>query len=167
MGTPFLGEVRMFSFSFAPRGWAFCNGSLMPINQNQGLFALLGTMYGGNGQTTFALPDLQGRVPMHIQSTFHTQGQRGGEQAHTLSTAEMPTHLHLVNGTSAAASTPVPTGNLLANSTAAWYAEAQQLTTLRPETVTNVGGSQAHNNMAPYSVTNFCIALQGFFPSQS
>src|SRR5256886_10117755 len=112
MSEPFLSEIRIFSFNFAPKGWAFCNGQLLPINQNQALFSLLGTTFGGDGRVNFALPDLRSRVPIHV-GQGHTLGERGGEQAHTLSIAELPTHTHVLNGTSAAAATLIPTANLL------------------------------------------------------
>ena len=165
MPTPFVGEVKIVSFNFAPQGWALCNGALLPINQNQALFSLLGTRYGGNGQTNFALPDLRGRVPMHFDNGFN-QGTAGGEEAHTLTISEMPTHVHQAMGTSAAATTAVPTGNLFGNATAAFYADANPLQPLRPNTITSTGGSQPHENRAPYTVLNFVIALTGFFPSR-
>lgn len=165
MAEPFLGEIRIMSFVFAPRGWALCNGQLLPINQNQALFALLGTMYGGNGQTNFALPNLQGSVPMHVGGGF-TQGQRGGEQAHTLTIAELPTHVHTAQASPSNATTPIASNNFLgaANNL---YNTATALTALNPATVTNTGGSQAHQNMQPYLTLSFCIALQGIFPSQN
>jgi microcystin-dependent protein len=165
MADPFLGEVRVFSFIYAPRGWALCNGQLLPINQNQALFSLLGTMYGGNGQTTFALPDLRGRTPLHKGSGF-TQGQAGGEQAHTLTSAEMPAHAHIAQGTTSNADSDVPTGKLLGAANNA-YAPPGNLTTLHPATITNIGGSQPHENMQPYLTVSFCVALIGIFPSQT
>ena len=168
MAEPFLSEIRIFSFGYAPRSWAFCNGQLLPINQNQALFALLGTTYGGNGQTTFALPDLRGKTPIHSGSGF-TLGQTGGEQAHTITQAEMPQHIHGLNGSSAAADAAVPGGNLLGavdNTTFGnAYAAPANLAAMNPIAVANVGGSQAHPNMQPYLVLNICIALQGIFPS--
>jgi microcystin-dependent protein len=164
MAEPFLSEIRLMSFVFAPKGWALCNGQLLPINQNQPLFSLLGTTFGGDGRVNFALPDLRGRVPIHVGSG-HTLGERGGEQAHTLSIAELPTHTHVASATSIAGDTPVPTGNLLADSPVQLYTPPAALTSLVPSDVTNVGGSQAHLNMQPFLVLNFCIALQGIFPS--
>ncbi|HRQ41052.1 MAG TPA: tail fiber protein [Chloroflexota bacterium] len=164
MSEPFLSEIRMMSFGFAPRGWALCNGQLLPINQNQALFSLLGTTFGGDGRVNFALPDLRGRVPLHVGSG-HTLGERGGEQAHTLSIAELPTHTHVLNGTTNTGNIPVPTNNILADSPSQLYAAPSNLTSLNPGTVVNTGGSQAHLNMQPFLTINFCIALQGIFPS--
>jgi microcystin-dependent protein len=152
------------SFNFAPKGWALCDGQLLPINQNQALFALLGTMYGGNGQTNFALPNLEGRVPVHVGNGL-TQGQSAGELSHTLTTAEMPAHLHLGQGSSSPADSAVPTGNYLGAATGLYGSAGADATTLHPATVTNIGGGQPHDNMQPYLVLNFCIALQGVFPS--
>ena len=163
MAEPFMSEIRIMSFNFAPRGWAGCNGQLLPINQNQALFSLLGTTFGGNGQTNFGLPNLQGNTPIGVGSG-HTLGEKGGEQAHTLTQAEMPTHTHFLNGFSDNADTPIAAGNLLA-SAAGLYGPANSLTSLIPATVTNVGGSQAHLNMQPFLTLNFSIALQGIFPS--
>jgi len=165
MGEPFLSEIRIMSFDFAPKGWAACNGQLLPINQNQALFSLLGTTYGGNGVTTFALPDLRGRLAIH-EGSGHSLGERGGEQAHTLSISELPQHLHRLNASSAAANTPVPTGDLPAVTGGNQiYGAASNLTPFESGTVTTVGGSQAHENMQPFLTLNFCIALQGIFPS--
>ena len=165
MAEPFLSEIRIMSFVFAPKTWALCNGQLLPINQNQALFSLLGTTFGGNGQTNFALPNLQGRVPVHVGSGL-TLGQQGGEQAHTLSIGEMPTHVHVAQGSSTDGDTPVAGGALLAASgSASAYGAATNLTSLLPGSIANVGGSQAHLNMQPFLVLNFCIALAGIFPS--
>ncbi len=167
MAEPFLGEIRLMSFAFAPRGWALSNGQLLPINQNQALFALLGTTFGGNGQTNFALPDLRGRVPIH-EGAGHTLGERAGQQAHTLSIAELPTHVHSGQVRTSNATTGIPNNNLLAGVPSFGYRNnLSNLTSLHPTTVTNVGGSQAHLNMQPFLTLNFCIALQGIFPSQS
>jgi microcystin-dependent protein len=168
MAEPFLAEIRLMSFGYAPRGWAMCNGQFLPINQNQALFSLLGTVYGGNGQTTFALPDLRGRVPIHFGSE-HTLGEKGGEQAHTLTISELPTHLHAENATNtdiAANRTAIPSNNFLGPFNNL-YAAGGNLTTLNPLTVGNSGGSQAHQNMQPFLTLTFCIALQGIFPSQN
>ena len=165
MGTPFLGELKICAFAFAPKGWAMCNGQFLPIAQNQALFSLLGTTYGGNGQTTFALPDLRGRTPIHKSASF-TQGQAGGQEAHTVTISEMPTHVHAFNVSQANATVPVPTGNTYGGSNNA-YSAATNLAAILPGTVTNTGGSQPHENRMPYSVLNIVIALQGVFPSQN
>lgn len=165
MAEPFLSEIRIMSFVFAPKGWALCNGQLLPINQNQALFSLLGTTFGGDGQVNFALPDLRARTPIHVGSG-HTLGERGGEQAHTLSIAEIPTHVHVLSATSNNASQPIPTGNLLARQAPANpYAAPTALSAANASSVANVGGSQAHLNMQPFLTLSFCIALQGIFPS--
>jgi len=166
MAEPFLSEIRIMSFVFAPKGWALCNGQLLPINQNQGLFSLLGTTFGGDGRVNFGLPDLRERVPIHV-GQGHTLGERGGEQAHTLSIAELPTHAHVLQATSIPATTSTPTASLmLAQSTASQlYGPPSNLTAMSPAAVSNVGGSQAHLNMQPFLVLSFCIALQGIFPS--
>lgn len=163
MAEPFMAEIRIMSFGFPPKGWALCNGQLMQINQNQALFSLLGTTYGGDGRTTFGLPNLQARVPVHVGDGL-TLGEVGGEAAHTLTLAEGPQHPHTAMASSDNGSTVVATGNVLAAANNL-YTAAQQLTPLLPGTVTPVGGSQAHENMAPYLTLNFCIALQGIFPS--
>jgi microcystin-dependent protein len=170
MAEPFLSEIRLMSFVFAPKGWALCNGQLLPINQNQALFSLLGTTFGGDGQVNFALPDLRGRTPIHVGGG-HTLGERGGEQAHTLSIAELPTHTHVLNASSANATTNVPTNDVLARGSASngnpinYYSGAANLVAMHAASVTNTGGSQAHLNMQPFLTLNFCIALQGIFPS--
>lgn len=163
MAEPFLSEIRIMSFVFAPRGWALCNGQLLPINQNQGLFSLLGTTFGGDGRVNFALPDLRGRTPIHVGSG-HTLGERGGEQAHTLSIAELPEHVHVLNGKEASPIQSTPGSAVLASANNL-YGAPSNLTSLAPGSVANVGGSQAHLNMQPFLTINFCIALQGIFPS--
>jgi microcystin-dependent protein len=163
MAEPFLSEIRIFSFDFAPKGWALCNGQFLPINQNQALFALLGTTFGGNGQTTFALPDQRGQVPIHV-GNGHTLGEKAGTQAVTINIQQLPTHNHFVNAQSGNATSPIPGGNLLAAANNL-YAPPTNLTTLHPSMVPNVGGSQAHINMQPFLTLSFCIALQGIFPS--
>jgi microcystin-dependent protein len=165
MAEPFLSEIRIMSFNFAPKGWAMCNGQIMPINQNQALFSLLGTTYGGDGQTTFALPNLQGSVPIHMGNGF-TLGAKGGEQAHTLSIAELPAHTHVLMGSNVAAETNVATGAYLGIVNNA-YGGSANLVTMSPAEVGNAGGSQAHQNMQPSLTLTFCIALQGIFPSRN
>jgi microcystin-dependent protein len=165
MAEPFIGEVRIFSFNFAPKGWAMCNGQLMAINQNQALFSILGTMYGGDGRTTFALPNLQGRVPLHVDADF-VLGQFSGEQAHMLLISEMPAHAHSATGSSMGASVKSPSGKLWAASASSPFA-ATPNTAMSPATVAQVGGSQAHDNQPPTLILNFCIALTGIFPSRS
>jgi microcystin-dependent protein len=166
MAEPFLSEIRIMSFVFAPKGWALCNGQLMPINQNQALFSLLGTTFGGDGRVNFALPDLRGRTPIHVGSG-HTLGERGGEPAHTLSIAELPTHTHVMNGNSQNATTDTPANNttLAQASIDIYRTQATTLVAMDAGIVGNVGGSQAHLNMQPFLTLSFCIALQGIFPS--
>ena len=164
MAEPFLSEIRIMSFQFAPKGWALCNGQLLPINQNQALFSLLGTTFGGDGRVNFALPDNRGRTPIHVGSG-HTLGERGGEQAHTLSISEIPTHVHTANASNTTGNMQDPTGNVMATVPGRAYTNPADLTTLSPGSVSNVGGSQAHLNMQPFLTLTFCIALQGIFPS--
>ncbi len=166
MAEPFLAEIRLVSFNFAPKGWAMTNGQFLPINQNQALFSLLGTTYGGNGQTTFALPDLRGCSPIHFGSGF-TLGQKGGQQSHTITMSEMPQHTHMVNGTSTLGTVNNGNQNVLGVSQTPVYNGPLNFTTLYPSSVTNVGGSQAHLNMQPFLTITACIALQGIFPSQN
>jgi len=179
MAEPFLSEIRTFSFNFPPKGWAFCNGQLLPINQNQALFALLGTTYGGNGQTNFALPNLQGRTPVHV-GNGHTLGEAAGASSVTVSVSQLPAHTHVMRAKNAqatlvggaipantkslaqaavATATPAPAANI--------YSSQAPSGALAASSVTNTGGSQPHNNMMPYLVLNYCIALQGIFPSQN
>ena len=166
MAEPFLSEIRIMSFGYAPKGWAMCNGQLLPINQNQALFSLLGTTYGGDGRVNFGLPNLRGDVPIHV-GQGHTLGETLGSTSVTLNQSQLPQHLHFVQATNVDANrSSVPTGNFL-GPVNNLYAAAANLTTLQPTSMTNVGGSQAHNNMMPYLVLNFCIALQGIFPSQT
>lgn len=165
MGTPFLGEIKIISWNFAPKGWALCNGQFLPINQNQALFSLFGTMYGGNGQTTFALPDLRGRVPIHVGDGF-IQGQVGGQSAHTVTISEMPAHLHFAQGYDQNGDVVVPGGAVLGTINN-FYGPVANLVALAPGTITNVGGSQPHENRMPTLVLNFIVALQGVFPSRN
>jgi microcystin-dependent protein len=166
MSEPFLGETRWISWNYPPKGWAFCNGLLLPINQNQALFSLLGTMYGGNGQTNFALPDLRGRAPVHVASGFN-QGQRAGEEAHTLTGPEMPQHLHGVTASGGNGTGAAPAQSYLANRQSDIYVPPGNPQSMNQGAVSSVGGSQPHQNMAPYIVLNCIIALQGIFPSRN
>ncbi|MCC5809402.1 MAG: phage tail protein [Ectothiorhodospiraceae bacterium] len=176
MAEPFLGEIRLFSLNFAPNGWALCNGQLLPINQNQALFALLGTTYGGNGTTTFALPDLRGRMPRHVGPQTHL-GQAGGDGTVTLASQHLPAHGHTVSALpirAGAGTTEGPGGNYLgASGREPMFANAagpERLATLDADNVyqgqvSTVGGNESHQNMSPYLTISFCIALQGIFPS--
>ena len=178
MSTPYMGEIRLMSFNFAPKGWTQCNGQTLPINQNQALFSLLGTMYGGNGQTTFQLPDLRGRVPIGFNGGY-VLGQTGGQTAHTVTLSEMPQHTHaLMADANTTATTSAPTnssvlgvGNGAISGGGSFnvniYSTTGLGTTLAPQVVSSVGGNQPHENMQPYLCVNFCIALQGIFPSQN
>jgi microcystin-dependent protein len=165
MSQPFMTEIKIVSFNFAPKGWALANGQLLPINQNQALFSLLGTTYGGNGQTTFGLPNLRGLVPIH-EGNGHTLGETAGSTSVTLNIQQLPTHIHTVTASDANGAQPIPTGNVLAQANNL-YTPPASLTALDPSTVSNVGGSQPHNNMMPYLVLNFIVALQGIFPSRN
>lgn len=167
MSTPFLGEIKMFAFGFAPRGWAFCNGQILPINQNQALFSLLGTTYGGNGVTNFALPNLQGRAPTHIGNQV-VLGQQAGTPAETLIANQLPQHSHIPLAAPGNANNALPTNNRLAKTTdgTQLYQSGGSYTTVA-SVFPMVGGSQPHNNMQPYLVLQFSIALQGIFPSRN
>lgn len=173
MSEPFLAEVRIMAFNFAPRGWAFCDGQILPINQNQSLYSLLGTTYGGDGRTSFALPDIRGRAPIHIGRSnggeFHTLGQKSGEETHTLAANEMPQHKHVWQVSNSPGNAPAGPGKVFAQAPATdpIYGPLSQRQTMRSGTMTNVGGSQAHENMQPYLAINYCIALQGLFPSRN
>jgi len=169
MPTPFLAEIRLTSFAFAPSGWAFCNGQVLSINQYTALFSLLGTIYGGNGTTNFALPDLRGRAPMHVSNTY-TLGARGGEESHTLTVAEMPAHLHALRASGQVAASSSPNAGVLAavarGGTPA-YAGATNLEPLNPAAVVATGGGQPHENRPPFLAMNFIIALTGIYPSRN
>ena len=171
MSEPFLAEIKIFGFNFAPRGWATCDGQTLPINQNQSLFSLLGTTYGGDGRTTFALPDLRGRAPLHPDGS-NPLGNKAGEETHSLSVNEIPSHTHGAQATSATASTTDGTGNLLADTTGARFAitpfgAGTQTETLVPSSVSGGPSGQGHDNMQPYLTLTFGIALQGLFPSRN
>ena len=166
MADPFLGEIKIVSFNFAPKGWALCNGQTLPINQNQALFSLFGTMYGGNGQTTFAIPNLQAKTAIHVGGGW-IQGQAMGQPAHTLTLQELASHSHTAQGTTTNADSAVPTGNLLGAANNLYAPPTSGLTPLHPSSITPVGGSQPHDNMQPYLTLNFCVALQGIFPSRN
>ncbi len=166
MSDPFIGEIRMTGFGFAPNGWATCDGQLLAINQNQALFSLLGTMYGGNGQTTFALPDLRGRVPLHDDMP----GPTGGEANHTLSAAEMPAHTHALMAANNYNHAGDPAGRVLGSVEAGGsnpYHAPDGSAALHPATVGTAGGNEPHNNMQPYLTANFIIALVGIYPSRN
>ena len=169
MSSPFIGEIRIFAFTFAPKGWAQCNGQVLAISQNQALFALLGTMYGGDGITTFALPNLQGRVPAHIGGAAAiAQGQALGAEVHTLSQSEMAAHTHPFGAITAAAATDSPADALPAATGSPLYASGQSPSvTLSPQMIGLTGGGQPHENRQPFLVLNVCIALTGIFPSRS
>jgi microcystin-dependent protein len=164
MSEPFLGEIKVVSFNFAPTGWAFCDGQLLPINQNQALFAILGTTYGGDGRTNFALPNFQGATPVHFGNGF-TLGQTGGERSHTLAINEIPAHHHLL-ASALQASSANPAGNVLA-SKARGGVSIYAAPGANVNIGTPAGASQPHNNLQPYLALNFIIALQGIFPSQN
>lgn len=172
MSEPFLAEVRIVGFNFAPRGWSFCDGQILPINQNQSLYSLLGTTYGGDGRTSFALPDLRGRTPIHVGDGFQ-QGQKSGEEAHFLAANEMPNHGHTLNATTSNASTGAagsqPSNKVWANSPISIYHDyaAGNAQNMATNTVANGGGGQGHDNMQPFLALNYCIALRGLFPSRN
>lgn len=172
MSSPFLGELRLMSFNFAPKGWAFCDGQLLAISQNQALFALLGTTYGGNGQTTFALPDLRGRAPMHAATSFAGSvvlGEAGGAESVTLSASQLPAHTHALAASSDLANASVPGGALPAAKPRGGmnrYAAGGGDTVMAPSSLASAGGSQPHPNLQPFTVLTWAIALQGIFPSR-
>jgi len=166
MSEPFLAEVRIFGFNFPPRGWATCDGQLLPINQNQSLFSLLGTTYGGDGRTSFALPDLRGRTPIHFDSP-HPLGDRDGEEGHILTTGEIPSHTHAPRGSTSDVDSPDPDGRMLGNNVGLPYRGFGSAADMTPDTITNAGGGQPHNNMQPFLTLNFCVALQGLFPARN
>ena len=165
MSEPFLAEIRMVGFNFAPRGWAFCDGQILPINQNQSLYSLMGTTYGGDGRTTFGLPDLRGRIPVHLGTGFR-QGQKSGEETHTLSEAEMPAHTHPMRASELPGDSTNPAGTLSAQSPVGDLQYASAVAN-KEMGETSVTGGVAHNNMPPFLAVNFCIAILGLFPSRN
>ena len=174
MADPFVAEIRIFPFNFAPKGWAFCDGQLLPLSQNTALFSLLGTTYGGNGKSNFALPDMQGNAPMHPGQgpglSLHDLGETGGSETVTLLVSEIPVHTHAANCGSnfAVGDTNIPGGNTMAKSSNGnAYIPKQTLTIMAPQGLPPTGGNQPHNNMQPYLTLNFCIALQGVFPPRT
>jgi microcystin-dependent protein len=171
MGQPYVGEIRMFGGNFAPAGWMFCNGQILPISENETLFQLIGTTYGGDGQSTFALPDLQGRVPVH-QGTFggttFIQGEKSGTETVTLTGNQIPTHNHLLTGSGNLGTSNTPQNNVLAQSSAVkLYLNLPPDINLGNQAITPVGGSQPHDNMQPFLCVSFIISLFGVFPSQN
>lgn len=166
MSEPFLGEIKLFSFGRAPKGWALCDGKVLPINTNQALYSLLGTIYGGDGVRTFALPDLRGRVPVHVGNGV-TLGHKAGEETHMLTINEMPTHHHIVTASSENATLKVATGHVWGTSTDNIYSTDQLNTNMNVQALSSSGKSQPHQNMQPYSVANYCIALVGIYPSRN
>ncbi len=170
MGTPYVGEIRMFAGNFAPVGWALCQGQLLPISGNDTLFNLIGTTYGGDGQQTFALPNLSSRVPMHTGSAggaTHTLGELGGTEAVTLTTNQIPAHSHVPQANSGTGSQTLPANNVWANSTNLPYSTSAPSAAMSPQAIQNDGGSQPHDNMIPFVAINFIISLFGVFPSQT
>jgi len=166
---PFLGEIRLFPWNWAPRGWALCDGSLLPISQYSALFSLLGTMYGGNGTTNFALPDLRGRTPIH-RSAIYSQGEIDGQENVTLTIATMAAHQHTFYGTSATANAKAPTGHTLTTDSVAgdaFYAPDTNPLGISTQSIGPAGGNMPHNNMQPYLVMNYCIAMTGIYPPRS
>jgi microcystin-dependent protein len=166
MATPFLAEIKIISWNFPPKGWAFCNGQLLPINQNQALFSILGTTYGGDGRVNFGLPDLRGRTPIHQGNGF-TLGELGGETSHTLNISELSAHNHIPVGNTVQATLGSASGNLWGMDGSKPFATANPNTVMNPASILPTGGSQPHENMSPYLALNFVIALQGIFPSQN
>ena len=169
MAEPFLGEIRMMSFQYAPQGWAPCNGQMMPINQNQALFSLLGITYGGNGQTTFALPDLRGRTPIHAPHGVTGLGEKAGEETHTLTSTEMASHMHMLSVSGSGNQIANPSGQLLASANNLYYSSpsSPKLIQMSPTSIATAGSGQPHENRQPYLPIGFCIALAGIFPSRN
>jgi microcystin-dependent protein len=167
MSEPFLAEIRIFGFDFAPRGWAWCDGQILPINQNQALYSLLGTTYGGDGRVNFALPDLRGRVPIH-RSDQHSQGEQGGAESVALSAAQIASHVHVARATTSDADTQNPsTGVTLGGNPSLTYKDPTNLTPLADAAISPFGGGQGHENRQPYRALAYAMALQGLFPSRN
>ncbi|HEU0099122.1 MAG TPA: tail fiber protein [Allosphingosinicella sp.] len=174
MADPFVAEIRIFGFNFAPKGWAFCNGQLLPLSQNTALFSLLGTTYGGNGKSNFALPDLQGSIPLHPGQgpglSLYDLGQSGGSETVSLLISEIPVHTHSMRDHDldlGELNAPSPVRSLAQSANSQCYAPAANLVTMNFQSLSIAGGDQPHNNMMPYLTFNFCIALQGVFPPRS
>ncbi|MDH3753218.1 MAG: tail fiber protein [Acidimicrobiia bacterium] len=169
MAEPFLAEIRLFGFSFPPRGWALCDGQILPIDQNQSLFSLLGTTYGGDGRTTFALPDLRGRTPVHRDSgAGYSLGAKAGEEGHPLTVAEIPSHTHTLQGSSANANATSPAGAVYARAAATVYRDpASNPVPMNAGAIANAGTGQPHDNMQPFLTVSYCIAVTGTFPSRN
>ncbi|PWK13484.1 phage tail protein [Tumebacillus permanentifrigoris] len=167
MSEPFLGEIRLFANNFAPRGWAFCAGQILPISTHSALFSLLGTYYGGNGTTTFALPDLRGRVPISTSSSYPL-GVAAGVASHTLTSTEIPAHVHVAQGSSTVPSPNVsPSNGVWGDATGQFTQSTAALAQMSQQAISTAGGSQAHPNMQPYLALNYCIALEGIYPSRN
>jgi microcystin-dependent protein len=166
MSSPFIGEIRMFGGNFAPAGWAFCNGALIPISENDALFNLIGTTYGGDGQSTFALPNLQSRVPIHVGPGF-ALGQSGGTESVTLTTSQIPSHSHVPLAQAAVGSQNSPANGLWANSSVNPYSNVAPSVAMNVVAIGSTGGSQPHDNMIPFLAVNFILSLFGVFPSQT
>jgi microcystin-dependent protein len=168
MADPFVAEIRIFPFSFAPRGWAFCDGQILPLSQNTALFSLLGTTYGGNGQSNFALPNMQGNAPMHPGQgpglSLHDLGEIGGSETVSLLESEIPSHAHFARGSTDDDDSTVPGAHSYGGLTVAYAPGNSALAAMAPESLAPAGGDQPHNNLQPYLTLNFCIALQGVFP---
>jgi microcystin-dependent protein len=166
MSSPFIGEIRMFGGNFAPQGWAFCDGSLLPISENDALFNLIGTTYGGDGQSTFALPDLRSRIPLHVGPGF-ALGQSGGAETVTLTTSQIPAHTHVPQGNSGAGTQSSPGNGVWAQSTLDQFSSSAPTVSMAPAALGLNGGSQPHDNMMPFLAVNFILSLFGIFPSQT
>ena len=170
MSEPFVGEIRMFAGSFAPRGWAFCDGQLLAVSQNDALFSLLGTIYGGDGRTTFGLPDLRGRIPIHAGTGLglspHRLGQKAGTEQETITINQLPSHNHNLRATADLATSANPASNTFARSVGDAYTSDLTPQTMNSDTISDIGGSRSHTNLMPFLCVNFIIALFGIYPSR-